>query len=231
MTRLRGERDELALGAARHRRVARSGPVPRPHRGQRVRQVDAAEDPDRDHGSDRRSSRRARARGRADPGDRRDPPGAQRPGEHLALRVDPRSEARRDRAALRRDRRVRRAGGRDRPSGEVLFERHADAPGVHGGGLPATRHLPRRRGAVGRRRHLPGEVARSDARGAGRGHLAGVRLSRPAQRRVDLRARALAGARRHPGRRHHRRGAVVLPAPHRTARRDGYGRSTAWSTS
>ena len=80
----------------------------RHHRPQRRRQVDAAEDPQPDHRADRRPRPAPRPDRQPAGGRDRIPPRIDRPGEHLPQRRDPGHEPPRDRAPVRRDRRVRR---------------------------------------------------------------------------------------------------------------------------
>ena len=121
-------------------------------------------------------------------GRRRDPPAHQRqdrgarPSEHAA-RARRRLQGRSDRARERRSRRARRRAHTRGAGGEVRGDRgvrrarrlhgHADAhlllrhvrpPRVLGGDQHGARHPPDRRGALGRRRALQGEVVRQDAR-------------------------------------------------------------------
>ena len=66
----------------------------------------------------------------------------------------------RDRAALRRDRRVRRAEGVHRRAGEDLLVRHVHASRLRGGDPRRSRRAARRRGARRRRRGLHAQVPR-----------------------------------------------------------------------
>ena len=153
------------LGASRHRPGDRAGRRRRPRRAQRRRQVDAAEDPlahrrAHDRQGDPRRPGREPARGR-----HRLPRRAHRSREHLPQRRDPRHAAPRDPGEVRRDRRVR--GDREVPrhAGEVLLVGHVRAARLRGRRAPRARHPDRRRGAGGRRRGVPAEVARQDELG------------------------------------------------------------------
>ena len=160
----RRDRETLwALDDVSLRRRARRGA--RHHRPERRRQDHAAEDPLPDHRADRGRGahlgpRRLAARGR-----HRLPPRADRPREHLPERRDPRHAAARDRAQVRRDRRVRRGRALHRHAGQALLERDVRAARVRGRGAPRARDPDRRRGARGRRRGVPAQVPRQDGRG------------------------------------------------------------------
>ena len=66
----------------------------------------------------------------------------------------------RDRAALRRHRRLRRARAVHRQAGEALLVGHVRAARLRGRGQRRPRHPARRRGAGGRRRGVPAQVPR-----------------------------------------------------------------------
>ena len=91
--------------------------------------------------------RRLAARGR-----NRLPRRADRAREHLPERRDPRHAQARDRAQVRRDRRVRRGRAVPRHAGQALLERDVHAARVRGRRPPRARDPARRRGAGGRRR-------------------------------------------------------------------------------
>ena len=112
----------------------------------------------------------------------------------------------RDRAQVRRDRRVRRGREVHRHAGEALLERHVRAARVRGRGAPRAGDPARRRGARRRRRRVPEEVPRQDGRrraggadGALRQPQHGRRSRRSARGRSSFaRARLRIDVRRRP---------------------------------
>ena len=96
----------------------------------------------------------------ADRARRRLPSGDLRPRERLHQRHHARPHEARDHAALRRDRRVRRARGVHRRAGEDLLVRHVHAPRLRGGDPRRSGRAAGRRGARRRRRGLHAQVPR-----------------------------------------------------------------------
>ena len=93
---------------------------------------------------------------------------------------------------------------------------HAGAARLRRRDPGGRRHLPRRRGARGRRRPLPGEVLRHVPPDEARGQDGHLRHARPRHRRAVLRPRAAAGARR-GGRRSATRARSSKPTGARTS--------------
>ena len=162
--RRRGRRAEEpgVLGTSGHRLRGEARRDLRRDRPQRGRQEHPAQDSLPDHPADQRRGPpawpgRCSARGR-----HRIPSRAHRPRERLPERRDPRHEADRHPAALRRDRRVRRHRPLHRHTGEALLERHAAPPRLLGCSAPRAGDPDHRRGPLGRRRRLPAEVPRPD---------------------------------------------------------------------
>ena len=85
----------------------------------------------------------------------------------------------RDRAQVRRDRRLRRRPGLHRHAGQALLVGHERAARLRDRRAPRPGRADHRRGAERRRRRLPGEVRRPDARAARPRHPAGLRLAQP----------------------------------------------------
>ena len=168
----------------------RDGRGARHHRAQRRRQDHAAQDPDAHHGADRGARGDPRPRRQPARGRDRLPPRAHRPREHLPERRDPRDEAARDRAQVRRDRRVRGVETVHRHAGEALLERHVRPARVRGRRAPRARDPARRRGARRRRRRVPAPLPRADG---GRAASPGARCS--SSRTTCRRSRSSATAR------------------------------------
>ena len=138
----------------------RSGEVVGADRPQRRRQEHPAEDPLADHRADQRLGRRHRPGRLAARGRHRLPPRADRSREHLPQRLDPGHATRGDPRQVRRDRRLRRDRALPRHPGQALLERDVGPARLCGRGPPRARDPARRRGARGRRRLLPAQVAR-----------------------------------------------------------------------
>ena len=94
------------------------------------------------------------------------------------------------RAPLRRDRRVRRDRALPRHAGQALLERDVGPPRVRRRGAPRAGDPARRRGARGRRRRLPAQVAGEDGRG--RRARAGPSSSSPTTSRSSRRSASAA---------------------------------------
>ena len=111
---------------ARQRRVLhrRAGRVHRPDGPQRLRQEHPAQADQRRDAARRGHGPHPRPDRRPDRHRRRLPPAADRPGEPLPQRRDPRHERGRDQAQVRRDRRVRRHRQVPRHPGLALLLRH-----------------------------------------------------------------------------------------------------------
>ena len=92
------------------------------------------------------------------------PSGADRPGERVPQRCDPRTVEEGDHRPIRRHRRIRRACRLHRHAGEELLVGHVRPPRVRRRRPRRTRRAAHRRGAVGRRRELPTPVRREDRR-------------------------------------------------------------------
>ena len=152
-------------------------------------------------------------------------------GERLPLRRRPRHGPPEDPAAVRRDRRVRRAQRRHRSAGQVLLDGHADAARVLHRRLPRARRAPGRRGPRGRRRHLPAEVPQPDRRDRPAGHHPALRLPRPGLGRGLVRAGRLAGRRGGAGRRSHQGGGQPCTGPPWSRTRPWPRPPRAWSRS
>ncbi len=110
--------------------------------------------------------------------------------------------------AVRRDHRVRRAGGVPRPQAQELLVGHERAAGVLRRDPGRRRRAARRRGARGRRRRLPAEVLRRVPPPQGRGQDDRLRHARHERGRALLRpgdaARARARSSRSTSRRRSR---------------------------
>ena len=144
------------------------------------------------------------------------PPGPDRPGEHLPQRRDPGHEQGRDRSEVRRDRGLLRDREVPRHPGEVLLVRHVHAARLLRRRPHRTRHLPRRRGAGGRRPAVPEEVPRTHPGSARRGTHARHRLPRHGHAGEGLRARGRpARGTRRVRRRHRGRGRLPRAAGER----------------
>ncbi len=130
------------------------------------------------------------------------PPRDQRPRERGHQRHHAGADPARGRAALRRDRGLRRAGALHRRAGQDLLLGHVHAPGLRGGDPRRPRGAADRRGAGGGRRGLHAQVPGQDRRvpPARQDHRAG--LAQPGAGREDVRRRAVGAARQEgrPGR-------------------------------
>ena len=112
---------------------------------------------------------------------------------------------------LRRDRRLRRAGGVHRRAGEALLVGHVRAPRLRRRHQRRARRAARRRGAVGRRRGVPAEVPRAGAGLPARRPHDHLRVARRRPRAPDLRPGDGARPRRARHRRRSRRRHPHLP--------------------
>ena len=176
------------MGIARRVGRDQAGRGGRADRPQRLGQVDAAARAGGDHQADHRhrpgrgpDRLAARARSRL-------PSRLHGPRERLPQRLDPGPAPHRDSRALRRDRRVRRGGARDRPSRPHLLERDGDAARVRDRRVPPGRRAPPRRGLRRRRRELPAKVLRHHRGVQEPGRHDPLRLPRRPGRGAALRA-------------------------------------------
>ena len=161
----RGAEPSWRWALQRHQLPRRAGRVVGAGGRQRRRQVDAAEDPLARHVPDRRDASSVSGRVGALIEVRAGISPLLTGRENIyPHRLDHGAQAPRRGQALRRDRRVRRARTGRRPPGQVLLVGHADAPRVRRRRLPGARRPARRRGAGGRRRHLPAALPGSDPR-------------------------------------------------------------------
>ena len=117
----------------------------------------------------------------------------------------------RDRAPVRRDRRVRRRRALPRHAGEALLQRHVRAAGVRRRRAPRAGDPARRRGAGRRRRRVSAEMPWQDARRGRRGPDRVLRQSQPRRRAEALHPRPVARGRTARAGRPTRRRGVHLP--------------------
>ena len=163
---------------------------------ERRRQVDAAEDPDANHDTDRGSRDDPRPGRQPARGRDRFPSGADGPRERLPERLAARHEAARDHQQVPGDRRVRRCREVHRHPGQALLERDVRAARVRGRRAPRARDPARRRGARRRRRGVPAPLSRADGGHERLGSHGAVRLAQHAGGHAALRPRDLARRRR-----------------------------------
>ncbi len=216
----RPHRADGRLGAARRLAPRRAGRGGRPDRPQRLRQVDAAA-PDRgDHQADvGAASPSAAAIGSLlELGAGFHPDFSGRENVFLNGAIYGLRKAR-DPRALRRDRRVRRARGRDRPAGAHVLVGDVHAARLRDRRAPRRRRAPARRGLRGRGRGLPAQVLRQDLRVQAARRHDRLRLARRDAGRAPLRARRAPARRRRRARRARRTtrssatGACSPPSP------------------